>query len=145
MIGGKFMASVRKRVLSLFLALVMVFACTATVSASEVNTTSAKADIIIGPEAGTSSTSRTSRNFYVTSFGPKVSISFRIDVNAPCTFYLVIKDANGKSLGTSSLTATKSGTYTLVPSPSSFSGGTYYYEYWFDKSGVRYYFYGIPG
>lgn len=139
------MASVRKRILSLFLALVMVFACTATVSASEVNTTSAKADIIIGPEVGTSSTSKTTRDFYVASFGPKVSISFRIDVNAPCTFYLIIKDANGKQLGTSSLTATKSGTFTLVPSPSSFGGGTYYYEYWFDRSGVTYYFYGIPG
>ena len=139
------MASVRKRVLSLFLALVMVFACTATVSASEVNTTSAKADIIIFPERGTTSTSRTSGDFYVASFGPKVSLSIRIHVDAPCTFYLTIKDANGKSLGTSSLTITKSGTYTHVPSPSSFSGGTYYYEYWFSKSGINFDFSWIPG
>lgn len=138
-----------KRFVSLVLALALVFTCAITASAYDASsakdvqaTTARVQENEVGFETGKTSTSVTSGDFFIGSASRKANLKVRVWTAAPCTFYIRIKDENGKSLGVSSLTITKTqdNAYTMIPSPSQLSGGSYRYEIWFNKPSISYYF-----
>lgn len=141
-----------KRFVSIILAMLLVFACTVSVSAVDtVSETDTVTNINLGSDImpladqwficldhGSTSTSETRGKFIVGSIYANARLSVSATVDAPCTLFVYFYDVNGNTLGSSSITFTKATTVTSTPSPSSLSTGTYYYGYEFSKSGISY-------
>lgn len=146
------MQIIRKRFLPLVWSLTMVFACSATAFATEPitqvvgNTSDSDAEIMTLASdyilwmhvSQKTSTSKESGSFTIVSGVKKAALSVDIRVNAPCTMYFFISDVNGKSLGSSSITITRAGSFSMTPTPSSLGSGNYQYSFMFDKSGINY-------
>lgn len=146
------MKIIRKRVLPFIMVLTLMIACSATAFAAETtvpvmnnaNVSGTEiiplaSDHILGMHVSQkTSTSTKSGSFSIVSGVKKASLSVDITVSSPCTLFFFITDANGKDLGASSITITKAGSYTMIPSPSSLGSGNYRYEFMFDKSGINY-------
>ena len=141
-----------KRFFSLLTSLVLIFVCSATAFAAdttkELATTEDTSlsneivplaeDWVVGLHVGSTSTSEISENFTIVSGAKRASMSVEINVQGPCTLYVFLYDANRNMIGASSLTCTRAGNFTMIPSPSSLSAGNYYYGFYFDRTGVSY-------
>lgn len=149
------MKNISKRIFSLLLGLVLTLSCSTVAFANETTDNyevikSDNADFtitplanqqIVGMHVGKTSTSLTSSNFSIVSAVKKAQMSVEVTVNSPCVLYVFFKDSNGKSLGASTLTMTRSGSFTMIPTPSSLGSGKYSYQFKFDKSGINYQLY----
>ena len=153
------MKSIRKNILSLILALSLLFVCSANTYAADnvrklptgstENSVSAEPRIsetlLLDFNVGSTSTSKSTGSLgtYTSSYS-KMTLSVKLTVSGACTAYFRIKNSNGSSLGTASYNITKSGTYKCSTNPTSVSSGSYTYELWFDTSGLNYqcYIYG---
>lgn len=153
------MKYIRKNILSLILALAMMFTCSATAFAddnvSELPISIAEDSFTAEPRitetllldfnVGTTSTSKVTGSLgSYTSAYSKMTLSVKLTVGGACTAYFRVKNSNGTTLGTATYNITKSGTFTFSTNPSSVSSGSYTYELWFDTSGLSYqcYIYG---
>ena len=141
-----------RRFFALLTSLVLIFVCSATAFAADTTNELATRDDaslnneivplaedwVVGLHVGSTSTSETSDNFTIVSGAKRASMSVEVNVEGPCTLYVFFYDSNRNMIGASSLTCTRAGNFTMIPSPSSLSAGSYYYGFYFDRAGVDY-------
>ena len=134
----------KKRIFSLVIAFLMVFACSFSAFAADENAFATEGEImptatdwiIGGPFAEYTSTSPKTGTFTYGISPAKMKIRVDLDVDAPVTMGLRIYDSSGNSLGVASFTATKAGSVTWNVSNFSLGPGTYKWEVFFTKAGV---------
>ena len=127
-----------KKVFCLFLTFIMIFAFSAMSFATNTNDKKIvePQSIYVGSGSGKSTEGiAISGKFTLKS---KYKMKLTVSTNFPTIVLFKFKDSNDKSLGTASLTITKSGHYSITPTSAILSADTYSYELTFMDSDVSY-------
>lgn len=137
-----------KRFLVLACALCLVFSSATFANAAELPDSYSSESEDITPRAtpwyitfdtGSSRTTATACNFTV--LGRAYGLFCNVNVSAPCTVYVLIKDrSTGSYLGSNSFNITRAGNFNFNMVPSSLTSGNYELSYWFSQSGISYTF-----
>lgn len=129
----------RRRIFSLFLAMMLMFSFASTASATEVTTPATEVANKARTTYGISGYSSTSWDgYYQIQADSSGTLSGYIYANAACVAYLFIYDSSKTLLGVTTCNVTSAGGYNFRTTPSTLSAGTYYFGYSFDRNGVGY-------